>query len=141
MIEDGKLEIMNIEDYNQIISLWEKTEVLGKSSADEKENLIFFLQRNPELNYVYKINNIIVGTILCGHDGRRGYIYHLTVDKNFRNQGIANLLINKSLSQLEELNINKCHLFVFKKNDSGINFWNKNGWEKRNDILMFSKLL
>lgn len=132
---------MEIEDYNEVISLWKKTEGIGLSKADERENIEFFLNRNRGLSYVFIINNKIIGTVLCGHDGRRGYIHHLVVDNIYRSNKIGSKLISASLEKLKEIGIGKCHLFVFNKNELGQKFWNGTGWSLREDLLIFSKVL
>lgn len=128
-----------IDDYDQIISLWKKTPGVGLSEADSRENIAKFLKRNPGLSFISEINKRIVGTILSGHDGRRGYIYHMMVDEDYRNNGIGRNLVMKSLEQLHICGIKKCHLFVFKNNDLGREFWERTGWINRNELLVYSK--
>lgn len=130
---------MRIEDYKAVMFIWENTDGMGLSEADSYEKIKLFLSKNKKLSYVYIENEGIVGTILCGQDGRRGYIYHLAVDNKYRRKKIGSFLIRKSLKNLETQGINKCHLFVFEKNEIGKSFWEKVNWEFRSDILVFSK--
>ncbi|MFW6287494.1 MAG: GNAT family N-acetyltransferase [bacterium] len=130
---------LKISDYHHIISLWEKTPGIGLSTADSRVNIESFLERNPGLSFVCEDENKIIGTILAGNDGRRGYIYHLAVDKEYRKSGIARTLVLQSMEQLSRIGIEKCHLFVLKNNDLGKGFWESIGWEKRKDIVAFSK--
>lgn len=83
-------------------------------------------------------NEKLVGTILCGHDGRRGYIYHLVVSSICRNQGIGKKLVETSLCELKKQGIEKCHLFVFVENIEAKKFWERLGWKHRKDINMMS---
>ena len=85
------------------------------------------------------MGEIIVGTILAGHDGRRGYIHHTCVLPEYRGQGIGELLVKSSLIALKAEGIEKCHLFVFKDNELGRGFWSKLDWKKRDDLLIYSK--
>ncbi|MDP4087697.1 MAG: GNAT family N-acetyltransferase [Bacillota bacterium] len=130
---------MTINDYEEVLSLWERTPGIGISEADTRDNMYRFLQRNPCLNMVCQMDNRIVGTILCGSDGRRGYIYHTAVEREYRLRGIALELVKEVLKRLRVLGIDKCHLFVFADNKVGQDFWKAVGWQRRDDLLIFSK--
>lgn len=131
---------INIKDYKNIISLWRETPGIGISSADSKDNISRFLERNKGLCFICEFNDNIVGTILCGHDGRRGYIYHMCVHDNHRRKGIGKKLVSLSLENMKSCGIEKCHIYVFGDNYLGISFWKKTGWKKRDDLFMFSKV-
>jgi ribosomal protein S18 acetylase RimI-like enzyme len=137
--KDVLIHQMQIEDYSEIYRLWRSAPGIGLSDADRYEDIHKFLKRNKELNYVCRYNNKIIGTILCGHDGRRGYIYHVTVAEKYRGRGIGQVLVNKSLEHLKKEGIDKCHLFVFADNAIGIAFWTSSGWTRREDIFVYSK--
>lgn len=130
---------MKASDYQGIFTLWQDGEGIGLSNADSEANIQRFLARNPALSFVAVHNGRIVGAILCGHDGRRGYIYHLFVAKPHRNKGIGRRLVTKSLERLKEEGIDKCHLFVFAWNELGRNFWLNSGWTLREDLVVMSK--
>ncbi|GGG15206.1 GNAT family N-acetyltransferase [Paenibacillus abyssi] len=129
---------MNIEDYEQLIELWQQIEGLGLSEADSKESIAYYLQRNPGMSFVCVDNEKIVGTILSGHDGRRGFIYHMAVAPGYRGRKIANTLVSQCLSRLKQERIMKCHLMVLADNEAGQQFWSKLGWMKRDTILLYS---
>lgn len=130
---------MNINDYEEVIDLWKKTEGIGLSESDSKQHIQTFLNRNKGLSNVYIKNDIIVGAVLCGHDGRRGYIHHLAVDEKYRGNKIGSDLISTCLEELKKTGILKCHLFVFNQNQLGKSFWKGTGWSLRDDLLIFSK--
>lgn len=130
---------MKIEDYEAVMIIWKNIEGMGLSTADSYEKIKTFLNRNKKLSYVFIENEQIVGTILCGQDGRRGYIYHLAVNEMYRRKKIGSTLIETSLKNLEKLGINKCHLFVFEKNELGKRFYENADWKYRSDVLVFSK--
>jgi ribosomal protein S18 acetylase RimI-like enzyme len=132
---------MVVSDYEQMIALWKNTPGIGLSDADSKRNISQFLERNPGLSFVYEIDKRIVGTVLCGHDGRRGYIYHLAVDLAFRKQGIGKELMARSLDKLRHKRIAKCHLFLYSENEDAIQFYGRTGWMKRSELLIYSKNL
>lgn len=127
-------------DYDKVRRLWEKTEGVGLSSTDSRENIEKFLERNPGLSYVSIIDDKVAGAILCGHDGRRGYIHHLAVDEAYRGMNIGTKLTSECLEALRKIKIDKCHLFVFEGNDVGNAFWCGTGWQKREDLLVYSRL-
>jgi ribosomal protein S18 acetylase RimI-like enzyme len=130
---------MTIGDYPQVYALWEKTEGVGLSDADARENIAQFLARNPGTSFVALDGEKLVGVILCGNDGRRGYIHHLAVANSYGRKGIGGELVGECLKKLGENNIHKCHLFVFADNLEGIGFWEKTGWERRGELLLMSK--
>ena len=131
---------MSIEDYMEVYDLWEKTEGVGLSESDSKNQISRFLDRNPGLSFVYLDSDKIVGVVLCGTDGRRGYIHHLAVDDKCRGKKIGSLLIERCLDELKAIDILKCHLFVFETNDLARSFWIGTGWKKRDDLLIYSKV-
>jgi ribosomal protein S18 acetylase RimI-like enzyme len=130
---------MTIGDYERILALWRRTTGLGLSDADSHEGISLFLERNPGLNFICEVEELLVGTILCGHDGRRGYIYHLAVDETHRRQGVGLQLTQQSLDALRRIGIGKCHLFVYRDNTAAEQFYDRSGWQKRTTLDIFSK--
>lgn len=129
---------MTEQDYEEAYALWENTPGMGLSAADSREGIGSYLRRNPGLSFVCRADGRVVGTILCGHDGRRGFIYHLAVDGEHRGQSLARQLVERSLAKLREHVIDKCHLMVLHDNELGKRFWTKSGWQQRDRILLFS---
>jgi ribosomal protein S18 acetylase RimI-like enzyme len=123
------------------IALWEATEHIGLSSADSPEALSRFLASNEGLSFCAAENGHLVGTILCGTDGRRGYVHHLAVTKRCRGHGIASRLLSQSLQALARIGIAKCHAFVFNDNPYAELFWQPSGWQLREDLLVYSRLV
>ena len=130
-----------IGTYEQVYGLWESCDGIGLSSADSQPNIQIYLERNPGLSLLAYDGQTVVGTILCGHDGRRGYIHHLAVLSAYRRQGIGRLLVGKSLAALKSCGIQKCHLFIYHDNASGIEFWENIGWTYRQDIGVVSLII
>jgi putative acetyltransferase len=120
---------MTIEDYRLVIELWRRTEGIVLSETDEKEPMCRFLSRNPDLSLVAEMNGVVIGAVLCSHDGRRGYLHHLAVDKRCRRQGIGSALVQQCLSSLQREGIVKCNIFILEHNENGIAFWEHNGFE------------
>ena len=131
----------DITDYGEVLVLLRRCEGIGLSDADSKKAITAYLERNPEMSFVAKADGEIVGAILGGHDGRRGYIYHLAVDVHWRRQGIARQLVEKCLGALKVCGIKKTHIFIFTRNESGMAFWKSVGWTYRTDIGVISKTM
>lgn len=132
---------LKIEDFEEIRSLWARCPGVGWSSADSRENIRNFLLRNPGMSFTAVAEGRIIGTILAGHDQRRGVLYHLAVDPEYRRQGLGQRLVERSLQALEEAGVSKCHLFLLKENAEGLRFWTSVGWEQRTDLVMMSRSL
>jgi N-acetylglutamate synthase len=125
-------------DYEAARGLWEASEGVGLSGADEPQAIRAYLVRNPGLSFVAAERGEIVGTILCGHDGRRGFVHHLVTAESHRRRGIARALLNRGLAALRDVGVQKCHMFVFKANADGIAFWRTVGAEERLELTLFS---
>lgn len=132
---------MEIGHYDQVTALWRRCEGLGLSSADEAEEIDGYLRRNPGLSLVASHEGEIIGTILCGHDGRRGYIHHLAVDQRYRRQSIGRKLVSQALELLRDQGIRKCHLFVFANNKPAMKFWRALGFTDRIELSIMSKII
>jgi ribosomal protein S18 acetylase RimI-like enzyme len=127
-----------LDDYEAVMDLWLDTEGVGLSSADSKESIQFYLEHNPDMSFLATHKDKLVGAILSGHDGRRGYIHHLAVHPDYRREGIGSALVDECLDKLEEIGIKKCHLFIILDNLDGILFWQNTGWMPREDIGVMS---
>lgn len=129
------IRIMTMEDYKEVYALWKKIRGFGiRSIDDSREGVERFLKRNPTTSVVAVEDGRIVGSILCGHDGRRGCFYHVCVDASYRRQGIGKSMVVASMEALKEEHINKVCLIAFTRNDVGNAFWNTIGWTKRLDL-------
>lgn len=129
----------SLQDYPAVMDLWRSTEGIGLSAADEPGRIEAYLARNPGLSFVARVEDEVVGAVLCGHDGRRGFVHHLAVKQAFRQQGIGKALVERCLAGLAEQGIDKCHLFVFNTNQAGIEFWKSQGWQERVTLVLMSK--
>ncbi|WP_219835226.1 GNAT family N-acetyltransferase [Paenibacillus sp. R14(2021)] len=129
---------MMLSDYEACYALWSATSGMALSDADSPEAIDRYLQRNPGCSFVCESGGRLLGTLLGGHDGRRGYIYHAAVALDQRGQGIGGQLVRRSLDNLRKAGIQKCHLFVIEDNEIGSRFWAHSGWERRDGILLYS---
>ena len=132
------IEPMTPGSYDQVIALWQAAEGVGLSEADSREAIAQYLARNPGLSLVALQDGQLVGAVLCGHDGRRGYIHHLAVRPEARRQGIGRRLVQECLAGLDLQGIHKCHLFVFRRNEEAIAFWQAIGFTERIELSMMS---
>ncbi|MBO5177285.1 MAG: GNAT family N-acetyltransferase [Lachnospiraceae bacterium] len=134
------IRVMTIEDYDGIYDLWINTPGMGLNSTDDnREGIEKYIKRNPTSCFVAEDNDKIVGVIIAGHDGRRGYIYHTAVLPAYRKQEIAKRLVDSVMSALDAEGINKVALVVFKKNELGNGFWENIGFINRDDLVYRNK--
>jgi len=132
------IRVMALDDYDAVIELMRSTPGISLRDADSRDATARYLARNPGLSFVAEVEGLLCGCVMCGHDGRRGYLQHLLVLPEYRRQGIANALVARCLSSLENLGIHKCHLDVFKTNPSAAHYWQRQGWQLRCDIDRYS---
>ena len=129
------IRAMEIADYDEVRSLWMKIKGFAiRSIDDSREGVERFLLRNPGISVVAVEDDHIVGAILCGHDGRRGCLYHVCVDPEYRLRGIGKAMVVFAMQALKKENINKVSLIAFTKNDIGNAFWHTIGWTERLDL-------
>lgn len=130
---------MTIADYGEVLALWQATENVGLSDADSRDGLDAYLKRNAGLSLVARHEGRLIGAVLCGHDGRRGYLHHLAVVPGFRKQGIGRALVDRCLARLAALGIQKCHVWVYEANRAGLEFWEQIGWAARTELQVVSR--
>ncbi|MBR0451975.1 MAG: GNAT family N-acetyltransferase [Oscillospiraceae bacterium] len=136
------IRLMTIEDYDQVYDLWLSCKGMGLNNVDDtREGIEKYLKRNPETSFVAEDNGKIVGVIIAGNDGRRGYIYHTAVHPDYRHQGIGTKLVDAALEALHSVGINKVALVVFSRNEDGNAFWEKIGFSERHDLSYRNKAL
>lgn len=136
----GDIRVMTMADYEKVYDLWIHTPGMGLNSVDDTaEGIGRYLRRNPSTCFVAEEEGRIVGAILAGHDGRRGYIYHTAVLPEYRRQGIGRALAGHAMDALEREGIQKAALVVFKRNEPGNGFWEKAGFSERTDLAYRNK--
>ena len=133
------LRPMTIEDYDGVFALWQASEGVGLSAADERAEIARYLARNPGLSQVATVDGRLAGAVLCGHDGRRGYIHHLAVAAECRGRGIGRELVARCMEGLAAAGISRCHIFVYTRNTEGQGFWRAIGWTLRDDLAVMSR--
>lgn len=130
-----KIRVMTEEDYDQVYTLWMKIRGFGiRSIDDSREGVARFLKRNPTTSVVAVVGEKIVGAILCGHDGRRGCLYHVCVHEDYREHGIGKAMVVACMRALQAEQINKVSLIAFRSNELGNHFWKDAGWCFREDL-------
>lgn len=134
------IRIMSMNDYQDLITMWKRTPNMGLRSLDDsQEGISAFLKRNPKTSFTAYEDGRLVGAILCGHDGRRGYIYHTVVLPECRKRGIGASLVKMAVKALQEEGISRVCLNVMETNEQGKRFWIENGWEKKEFLGFYSK--
>ena len=133
-----KIRVMTIADFDGICEVWKNHE--GTNPVDDSaEGFAKYIRRNPTTSFVAEDNGKIVGTILAGHDGRRGLFHHVSVLPEYQKQGIGKMLVDNAMDALEKEGITKVLLVVFKDNDNGNAFWEHIGFTKRDDLFYRNK--
>lgn len=133
---------MLIKDYDEVYALWMSCKGMGLNNLDDsRDGIDKFMKRNPDTCFVAEIGNKIVGVIIVGNDGRRGYIYHTAVHPQYRNQGIGFQLVDTAMQALKQCGINKVALVVFDRNENGNAFWQKLGFTVREDLIYRNKVI
>ena len=134
------IRVMTIEDYNDVYRLWCNTQGMGLNTADDsRAGIEAYLSRNPNTCFVSEVEQEIAGAILAGHDGRRGFIYHLSVSAEHRGKKIGSALVERAMAALEQEGIRKVALVVFDRNEAGNAFWERLGFTKREDLIYRNK--
>lgn len=132
---------MRLADYEAMYALWLGCEGIGLSASDSREQIGLYLGRNPGMSFVAEVDGRLAGTILGGHDGRRGTIHHAAVHPDFRHQGIGQQLVATCLAALRAAGVLKCHIFVHRTNEAAQAFWRAVGWHDRGDLHLMSVFL
>lgn len=136
------IRLMSVDDYNAVYNLWLSCSGMGLNDLDDSEEGIRkFLERNPETCFVAENDGMVIGVIIAGNDGRRGYIYHTAVNPLFRGRGIGRKLVESAMNALKEAGINKVALVVFGRNKDGNEFWKKMGFTVREDLTYRNKTI
>ena len=129
---------MTIEDYDEVFAMWQITSKRALSSADEREQIARYLERNKGLSQVAVSDGKIIGTVLAGHDGRRGFIHHMAVLPEYRRRRIGHALAEKAIENIRSDGIEKTHIFCYRDNEAGQKFWSDFGFVRRDDIFDYS---
>lgn len=135
-----KIRPFAMEDYEAAYALWSNTPGVGLSDADKADSIRLFLARNPGLSFVaVDEDGALAGTVLAGHDGRRGFLYHLAVALSRRSHGTGQRLAQAALDALRQEGIAKVHIMVLGDNAAGQAFWSKLGWMLRDNLIIYSQ--
>ena len=138
---DVNIQPMLESDYDDVRALWMTIRGFGiRALDDSREDVARFIRRNPTTSVVARVDGKIVGSILCGSDGRQGALYHVCVAREYRRQGIGTRMVGYCMERLREMGINKVGLIAFASNEVGNAFWTQIGW-KRSDVNYYEFLL
>lgn len=133
-----KYRVMLIGDYDSVIELWARSDGVRLRDADSRASIEAYLIRNPDMSFVAEADGEIVGSVMSCHDGRRGYIQHLSVDAPYRRNGVGKHLVSLCLNALKEQGILKSHVMVLVNNEPARKFWRSQDWVEREDIKLYS---
>ena len=133
-----QLRPMTPQDYPAVIALWQQSEGLTLRDADSEPAITAYLARNPGLSFVAQHDDQLIGAVLVGSDGRRGYLQHLSVTDEWQGKGVGRALLQAAIQALQEIGVEKTHLFVHAENQGAQAFYRHLGWQERADIQLYS---
>ena len=125
-------------DHPDVLRLWQTTPGIVVRDVDAGAPIAAYLAKNPGMSFVAVVDDHIVGAVLCGTDGRRGYLQHLAVHPDYRRQGLGRRLVQRCLDALAAAGVDKCHLMVLADNRDAAEYWTHLGWELRSDLHLMS---
>jgi putative acetyltransferase len=127
---DPAISILTMDDYDEAVAFWRSQEGIALNESDEREPMSRFLLRNPGMSLIARrASGEVVAAVLCGHDGRRGYLHHLAVDRAHRRRGLGRALVERCLAKLAAAGVPKCNVFLFNDNIEGRRFWERLGYK------------
>ncbi len=133
-----RLRPMQAEDYDAVLALWQSSSGMTLRQCDSRQAITEYLHRNPQLSQVLWHDDELVGAVLVGTDGRRGYLQHLAVATRWQRQGLGKQLLAASITALQSAGIDKTHLFIHSDNATALAFYRHLGWQERTDIRVCS---
>jgi ribosomal protein S18 acetylase RimI-like enzyme len=136
---DHEIAAMRIEDYEAVRAFWGAQPGLGLGASDTREGVAGCLARNPGLSFVARAGEDVVGAVLCGHDGRRGALYHLAVAPAHRRCGLGRTLVQRCLDGLRAAGIQRCNIFVYADNEPALRFWTSLGFETPENVTFLQR--
>lgn len=136
---DLQITELTEKDFDDLIAFWKQQEGIGLGESDGRQQIASYLLRNPQMSLVARDDGKLIAAILCGHDGRRGYLHHLAVAASHRGQGIGKLLTERCLQRLGQAGIPKCNVFIFADNCEGEKFWRAVGFKMRDDLKVLQR--
>ena len=134
---DSGIELAKESNIPCLLEFWRNTPGI-ELGGDDEESLAMFIQRNPSTCLIISNEDGIIGSVLGGYDGRRAFIYHLAVHRDFRGQGYGKRLLQEVITQFKALKVEKVHLFVLNNNQAAMTFYTRQDWVKRQDIAVYS---
>jgi ribosomal protein S18 acetylase RimI-like enzyme len=137
MPDDLTIRAFRIEDYDAAVHLWSRVEGVEIAEGDSREEITAYLSRNPDLSRAAEADGQLIGVALCGHDGRRGLIYHVAVDAAFQQRGVARQLVNECVAGLRRVGLKRALILVARDNTAGETFWRRCGWEQVPNVKVF----
>jgi putative acetyltransferase len=142
----GRTDTMDIQispmtdcDLEAALGLWAQSDGVGLNESDTPDRLRKYLNRNPGLSLIARDGSRLVGAVLCGHDGRRGFLNHLAVVPECRGRGLGRQMVEACLEALNALGILKCNIYLYTDNEPGQVFWNRCGWSARTDLMVLQR--
>jgi len=133
-----RMRALRGDDHAAFLALWAVCDGVEIRTWEDAADLARLIERNPSLCCVAEVAGSMVSTLLCGHHGWRGWLYHLEVNPAFRRLGIANSMVNRAMMELSKVGVRRVHTLVLSGNRDAMQFWSASGWRQREDLSMVS---
>jgi len=130
-----------LSDHDHAVALWCEIDSVEICEGDSREEVAEYLKRNPGLSRVAEADGKMVGAVMCGHDGRRGWIYHLAVAPEYRGRGVGKMLLDDCVRGLQRAGLKRAIILVEGQNAAGHKFWLREGWENIDGALPMTREL
>jgi len=140
-VDGVRIRPMTAADFDAVDALWRATDGIGLGVGDDRVGVAAFLERNESLSLVAVRGDVLVGAVMCGHDGRRGAVYHLAVAPSERGLGLGRRLVDHCLDGLRVAGIGKANIVVYAANADGLAFWRATGWTPRDDLVLMQRVV
>jgi ribosomal protein S18 acetylase RimI-like enzyme len=128
-----------IADYDEVVAFWKSQKGVGLNETDERDRIAGYLERNPGMSVIVRDGKQLIGAVLCGHDGRRGYLNHLAVAASHRHRGVGREIVRLCLERLRQADVQRCNVFLFTENAEGEIFWRALGFKNRSDLKVMQR--
>lgn len=135
------IQPMAPSDFEEALTLWHDMDGVGFTDVDTPDGLANYLRRNPGMSFVVRRGDQMIGAVLCGHDGRRGYLHHLAVIPQERRRGIGSRLVEQCLAKLESQGVPRCNIYVYANNNAGQEFWQRQGWNRLGEFQIMQRVI
>jgi GNAT superfamily N-acetyltransferase len=138
LVRSVRLRALRTDDHAGCLALWRQCDGVAVRMWEDVAAMTRLIERNPAMSGAAEVAGRLVGTVLCGHDGWRGWLYHVAVDPTWRRRGLATALVSRAQAELAKAGICRVHALMLCGNRDAMQFWSAAGWRQREDLSLVS---